>query len=101
MEEIALNQFRSIIGRAGARFLSPVLAIAAAASVMSAALVGVRRAVQPGEIAKHPISELLSIRPALASSAVVAEQPGSTFVAITDESVDAATASPSRSTFVN
>jgi membrane-bound lytic murein transglycosylase D len=96
MEEIALNQFRSIIGRAGARFLSPVLAIAAAGSVMSAAFVGVRRAVQPGEIAQHPIVELLSIRPALASSAVAADQPGSTFVAITDESVDAVSASPSR-----
>lgn len=89
-----MDQFRSIIDRASARFFPPVLAIAAAASVMSAAFVGVRRAAQPGEIAAHPIAELLAIRPPLTSSTIAGAQPGSTFVSLTDESV--AVASPNR-----
>lgn len=93
---ISLGQFRSITSRAGARFLSPVLAIAAAASVMSAAFVGVRRAAQPGQIAQHPIAELLAIRPALTSSTIAGAQPGLTFVSLTDESVAGAAASPNR-----
>lgn len=96
MEGFALDQFRSIINRASTRFFPPVLGIAVAASVMSAAFVGVRRAAQPGEIAQHPIAELLSIRPGFTSSAVAAEHPGSTFVSLTDESVGATSASPNR-----
>lgn len=83
-----MQQLRSLITRAGARFLSPLLGVAAAGSVMSAAVVGVRRAARPGEIGRHPIAELLSARPRLADSASV--YADSAEVSLADESVASA-----------